>query len=111
MWLGMNYPKQIAFMQSFECAMAGLSGKHLLYMDVRSLATGGLLATWTLGVLKPAEEPHDVTIPGTPEVMADENRIGLTGEARATFIQVPLTNAIRARSRPRRPTVDVTPKP
>jgi hypothetical protein len=22
MWLGMNYPKQIAFMQSFECAMA-----------------------------------------------------------------------------------------
>jgi hypothetical protein len=40
----------------------GLSGKHLLYMDVRSLATGRLLATWTLGVLKPAEEPHDVTI-------------------------------------------------
>ena len=87
MWFGMNYPKQIAFMQSFECAMGGAGGKHLLYMDVRSLATGRLLATSTLGVLKPAEEPHDVTSPGTPEVMGDKNRIGLIGEARATFIQ------------------------
>ena len=26
MWFGMNYPKQIAFMQSFECAMGGLWG-------------------------------------------------------------------------------------
>lgn len=55
MWFGMNYLKQIAFMQSYECAMAGASGKQLLYMDVRSLATGRLLATWTLGSLKPAE--------------------------------------------------------
>src|SRR6478752_6781054 len=31
MWFGMNYPKQIAFMQSYECAMAGASGKHLLH--------------------------------------------------------------------------------
>ena len=28
-----------------------------------------------------------MTGPGTPEVMGDENRIGLIGEARATFIQ------------------------
>ena len=56
-------------------------------MDVRSLATGKLLATWTLGVLKPAEEPHDVTNPGMSEVTEDENRIGLTGEARAAFIK------------------------
>ena len=55
MWFGMNYLKQIAFMQSYECAMAGASGKHLLYMDVRSLGTGKLLSTWTLGALKPAE--------------------------------------------------------
>ena len=55
MWFGMNYLKQIAFMQSYECAMAGASGKQLLYMDVRSLGTGKLLATWALGALKPAE--------------------------------------------------------
>ena len=54
-WFEMNYPKQIAFMQSFDCAMGGAGGKHLLYMDVRSLATGRLLATWSLGTLKPAE--------------------------------------------------------
>ena len=50
----MDYPKQIAFMQSFECAMAGFSSKHLLYMDVRSLGTGKLLATWSIGTLNPA---------------------------------------------------------
>lgn len=103
-WFAMNYLKQIAFMQSFECAMAGTSGKQLLYMDVRSLATGNLLATWTLGVLKPAQVPpgreasprtHDVTNPGMlegnagmSEVMGDENRTGLSGEYRAAFIQV-----------------------
>jgi hypothetical protein len=105
MRFGMNYLKQIAFMQSFECSLAGRSNKQLLYMDVRSLATGNLLATWTLGVLKPTQEPHDVTNPGmsefmkpaqeprdvtnpgTSEVMGDENRIGLTGQARADFIE------------------------
>ena len=46
MWFGMNYPKQIAFMQSFECSL-GRGKKQFLYMDVRSLATGKLLATWT----------------------------------------------------------------
>ena len=86
-WYKMNYPQQIAFMQSFECAMGGAGGKHLLYMDVRSLATGKLLATWSFGVLKPVEEPHDVPNPGMSEVMEDENRIGLTGEARAAFIK------------------------
>jgi len=55
MWFDMNYPKQIAFMQSFECAIGGLSGKQLLYLDVRSLGTGKLLATWSLGRLEPAE--------------------------------------------------------
>src|SRR6478736_5211302 len=55
MWFEMNYPKQIAFMQSFDCAMGGTGGKHLLYMDVRSLGTGKLLATWSLGALEPAE--------------------------------------------------------
>jgi hypothetical protein len=50
MWFGMNYPKQIAFMQSFDCANGGPGGKHLLYVDVRSLDTGKLLATWLLGI-------------------------------------------------------------
>src|SRR5262245_54419420 len=49
MWFGMNYLQQIDFMRSFECAMSGAGGKKLLYMDVRSLATGRLLATWTTG--------------------------------------------------------------
>jgi hypothetical protein len=55
MWFGMNYPEQIAFMQSFECALGGPHGKRLLYMDVRSLSTGKLLATWALDGLKPAD--------------------------------------------------------
>jgi hypothetical protein len=84
-WFEMNYPKQIAFMQSFECSLAGGSTKQLLYMDVRSLATGNLLATWTLGELKPAQ---GMTNHGMSEVMGDENRVGLTGEYRAAFIQV-----------------------
>ena len=87
-WFGMNYAEQIAFMQRFECAAAGLSGKTFLYMDVRSLANGRLMATWTLGVLKPAEggPTSPPTKPGMSESV-DENRIGLTGEARAAFIR------------------------
>src|SRR5262245_34246412 len=54
-------------------------------MDVRSLATGRLLATWTLGVLKPAEGSFYPTKPGMSEDV-DENRVGLTGEARTAFI-------------------------
>jgi hypothetical protein len=57
MWFGMNYPQQIDFMRAFECASGGTGGKTLLYMDVRSLSTGNLLATWMLGVLKPSEGP------------------------------------------------------
>jgi hypothetical protein len=91
-WFAMNYLKQIAFMQSFECSLSGGSNKQLLYMDVRSLATGNLLATWTLGVLKPAQGMTNPGMsegrPGTSEGMGDENRIGLTGEYRAAFIQV-----------------------
>jgi hypothetical protein len=84
-WFDMNYPEQIAFMQRFECASAGLSGKHFLYMDVRSLATGRLLATWTLGMLNPAEGSYHPTEPGSSGSL-DENRIGLMGETRTSFI-------------------------
>jgi hypothetical protein len=83
-WYKMDYPQQIAFMQSFECSVGG-GKKQFLYMDVRSLATGKLLATWTLGVLKPAEEPRAPSNPGMPEVNEDENRF--TGEARVAFIK------------------------
>ena len=86
-WFDMNYLEQIVFMQRFECAASAGSGKKLLYMDVRSLATGRLLATWTLGVLKPAEERPAVTNPESSGTMEDENRIGLTGEGRAAFIK------------------------
>jgi hypothetical protein len=103
-WFGMNYPKQIAFMQSYECAMGGAGGKKFLYMDVRALGTGRLLATWTLGTLKPAEEPREPTTPGVSGTIEgesridlinpgmsgateDQNRIGLTGEVRAAFIK------------------------
>jgi len=82
----MNYLKQTAFMQSYECATAD--------MDLRSLATGQLLATWALGVLKPAEGVTNRGRPGTSkgdsgtsQDTEDQNRIGLTGEARAAFIK------------------------
>ena len=105
MWFGMNYPKQIAFMQSFDCANGGPSGKHVLYVDVRSLATGRLLATWFAGALKPTEEPRDQPNPGmkpteephhlTNPGMEDENRIGLTGKNRADFIKSTLGERYR----------------
>jgi len=95
MWFGMNYPKQIAFMQSFECAWGGTGGKKLLYMDVRSLGTGRLLATWIAGALKPAEERPDLTNPGMSEGIEDENRVGLTGEARAAFIKTAIQECNR----------------
>ena len=104
MWFGMNYPKQIAFVQSLECAWGGTGGRRLLYMDVRSLGTGRLLATWIAGLLKPAEErpyptnpgvsgaiegedPINLINPGMSGAMEDENRIGLTGDVRAAFIK------------------------
>jgi hypothetical protein len=91
MWFGMNYPQQIAFMQSFECSVSGLSGKRLLLMDVRSLATGKLLATWFTGTLKPTENPpnneQNQTSPGMSPDKEDENHIGLTGGNRAAFIK------------------------
>jgi hypothetical protein len=71
----------------------GSEWQAMLYMDVRSLATGNLLATWTLGVLKPAE---GVTNPGMSEVMGDE-RIGLTGEYRAAFIQLEIDECNKSR--------------
>jgi hypothetical protein len=90
LWFGMDYPQQTAFMQSLECSMAGSSGKHLLVMDVRSLATGKLLATWLAGSLEPTEEPPTVepqTNLGMSGGMGDENHNGLTGEGRAAFIK------------------------
>jgi hypothetical protein len=47
-WYKMNYPQQNAFMQSFEYSIGGCK-KQFLYMNVRSLANGKLLATWTFG--------------------------------------------------------------
>jgi hypothetical protein len=87
MWFGMNYPRQIAFMQSFECTTGGAGGKKFLYLDVRSLGTGRLLSTWTLGTLKPVEDLREPINPGMSGAMEDENRIGLTGEVRAAFIK------------------------
>ena len=60
-WYKMNYPQQIAFMQSFECSLVGSGKKEFLYMDVRSRAPLKLLATWTQGVLKPADVPPAVS--------------------------------------------------
>jgi hypothetical protein len=102
MWFGMNYPQQIAFMQSFECSVAGLSGKHLLVMDVRSLATGRLLATWFAGTLKPTEAPptQAPTNSGVPEGAEDENRVGLTGEARSNFIKATMDECNRRSNSP-----------
>ena len=85
-WFDMNYLGQINFMQRFDCAASGGSGKHLMYMDVRSLDTGKLLATWTLGVLKPVEERPDLTNPGMSRENEDNFSIGLTGETRAAFV-------------------------
>jgi len=92
MWFGMNYPQQIAFMQSFECSVSGLSGKRILHMDVRSLATGKLLATWFAGTLKPTENPTNneqshTNPPGMSPDMEDESHVGLTGQNRAAFIK------------------------
>ena len=75
MWFGMNYPKQIGFMQSFECALGGTGGKKLLYIDVRSLATGKLQATWTLGALTPAEESHNPPNPSPPGTTPSEGTV------------------------------------
>ena len=95
----MNYPQQIAFMQRFECAAGGLSGKHLRHTDVRSLATGRLLAIWTLGTLKPADGSRDSTNPGTSAPLEGENRIGLTGKPVPTSLGLPLRDAARNRRR------------
>ena len=86
-WFDMNYLEQIVFMQRFECAESAGSGKKLLYMDVRSLGTGRLLATWTLGVLKPGEGRPATNNPEMSDEIEDNNHIGLTGEARAAFIK------------------------
>ena len=86
-WFDMNYLEQIVFMQRFECAASAGSGKKLLYMDVRSLGTGRLLATWTLGVLKPGEGHPATNYPEMSDGIEDNNPIGLTGEARAAFIK------------------------
>jgi len=85
-WYKMNYPQQIAFMQALECSVGGVGGKQFLYMDVKSLATGSLLASWRFGELTPTGAPHP-TNPEMPGVMGDKSHIGLTGERRAAFIK------------------------
>jgi len=114
MWFGMNYPQQIAFMQSFECSVSGLSGKRILHMDVRSLATGKLLATWFAGTLKPTENPTNneqshTNPPGMSPDMEDESHVGLTGQNRAALSNLPLTSATTAL--PPGPPVHVSPTP
>jgi hypothetical protein len=81
-WYKMNYLQQISFMQALECSMAGTSGKQLLYMDVRSLETGSLLATWSLGTLEPSGGA-----PARTNLGEDAKRRGLTGRSRASFIK------------------------
>jgi hypothetical protein len=86
-WYKMNYLQQIAFMQALECSMAGSSGKQLLYMDVRSLETGSLLATWSLGTLEPTRGAIPQTnLEGSTDTQ-DSKRVGLTGHRRAAFIK------------------------
>ena len=86
-WYKMNYPQQIAFIQALECSIGGPGGKQFLYMDVRSLATGTLLATWRLGELNPTRERPMTSPPEMSGDMGDKSRIGLTGDRRAAFIK------------------------
>jgi hypothetical protein len=83
-WYEMNYPQQIAFMQSFECNLTGGSDKQLL-LHVREVACYGQVAgnldTWriktrraTPGRFTP-ERSED-----SSEADEDENRVGLTGK-------------------------------
>jgi hypothetical protein len=106
-WYKMNYPQQIGFMQALECSTGGPGGKKFLYMNVKSLATGTLLASWRFGAL----EPTGVRPPTNPEMsgdMGNENRIGLTGNAERPSSRLQLRNAIRDL---RRSTVHATPTP
>ena len=53
-WYKLNYPEQIALMQAYECFMG--RGKQFLYLDVRSLSTGKLLAPGNLAHWNPPME-------------------------------------------------------
>ena len=77
-----KYPEQIALMQAYECFMG--RGKQFLYLDVRSLSTGKLLATWKLGALEPADGGHDPKSSGASQ---DDSGIGDTGPTRTDFIR------------------------
>jgi hypothetical protein len=78
-WFKLNYPQQIALMQSYECSVG--RGKQFLYLDVRSLSTGKLLATWKLGALEPGDGARD-----SNHSIQDNKGIGVTGQARSDFI-------------------------
>jgi hypothetical protein len=78
-WYKLNYLQQIVFMQSYECSVG--QGKPFLYLDVRSLSTGKLLATWKLGALEPADGARD----SNGSVQVDKGT-GVTGQTRADFI-------------------------
>ena len=81
-WYKLNYPEQIALMQAYECFMG--RGKQFLYLDVRSLSTGKLLATWKLGALEPTNGGHD---PNSSGASQGDSGIGITGATRTDFIK------------------------
>jgi hypothetical protein len=83
-WFDMNYPEQITFMQRFECAAAGVSGKHLLYHGCEIACQRQV----ELGRLEWLSRPRGPTTRPSQECQksVDENRVGLTGEARTAFV-------------------------
>ena len=79
-WFEKKYLKQVAFMQSYECSVG--RGKKFLYLDVRSLSTGKLLATWRLGALEPANE---VPNPNS-NVSEGDDGFGKSGQTSTDFV-------------------------
>ena len=79
-WFQKNYLKQVAFMQAYECSVG--QGKKFLYLDIRSLSTGKLLATWRLGALEPADG-----VPNPNSNMSEsDDSIGEFGQTSTDFV-------------------------
>ena len=89
-WFQKNYLKQVAFMQSYECSVG--RGKKFLYLDIRSLSTGKLLATWRLGALEPAEIPNP-----NSDVPEDDDGVGKSGQTSTDFVHS-VTEVCRSQS-------------
>ena len=79
-WFQKNYLKQVAFMQSYECSVG--RGKKFLYLDIRSLSTGKLLATWRLGALEPV---NGVPNPNS-NVSEGDYGVGESGQTSTDFV-------------------------